>query len=236
MLRQQPDRRPTAHSLLNRPRLQPPTYELPGMTIVESASTPSTSPPTSAQSPAQRAFDPPGRTDINSQAAKQKLVAAQVAAAAANAAVKAAALSPRTRGRAKLANQILESESDQTAIKVLEECPDDRDRYPRPPGQKGIITDVPSRVRRQGSSGSSSPTYPASPSVAVSVLGPGQGRQNHGQGRSANPDGCNVRSCSGEVQRPRLTGQSVGQAQPLSARQKAGICAFCPPVLLMRLL
>lgn len=225
MLRQQPDRRPTAHSLLNRPRLQPPTYELPGMTIVESASTPSTSPPISAQSPAQKVFDPPGRTDINSQAAKQKLVAAQVAAAAANAAVKAAALSPRTRGRAKLANQILESESDQTAIKVLEECTDDRDRYPRPPGQKGIITDVPlSRVRRQGSGsqgshGSSSPThptYPASPSVAVSVLG----RQGQGQGRSANPDGANVRSCSGEVQRPRLTGQPV-QAQPLSARQKA---------------
>ena len=31
MLRQQPDRRPTALSLLNRPRLQAPSYDLPGM-------------------------------------------------------------------------------------------------------------------------------------------------------------------------------------------------------------
>ncbi|CAE7574596.1 NEK4, partial [Symbiodinium natans] len=239
MLRQQPDRRPTAHSLLNRPRLQPPVYELPGMHIAESVSTPSTPPPTapSAASPASKAFEPPGRganaanaaNGISSQAAKQKLVAAQVAAAAANAAanaVKAAALSPRTRGRAKLANQILESE-DHSAMKVLEECTDAERLCPRA-GQKGIITDIPlsGRARRQasaGSHGSSSPShpmYPASPSVAVSVMSPAQGSS---AGRSANPsDGSNVRSCSGDIYRPRqpLPGQPVGQQQPLSARQK----------------
>eukprot|EP00438_Fugacium_kawagutii_P002720 Skav222422 [mRNA] locus=scaffold2890:171634:188316:+ [translate_table: standard] len=40
MLRQQPDRRPSAMSLLNRPRLQPPSYELPGMSTQSTQSTP----------------------------------------------------------------------------------------------------------------------------------------------------------------------------------------------------
>ena len=159
----------------------------------------------------------------NPQAAKQKLVAAQVAAAAANAAVKAAAFSPRTRGRAKLASQILDAESDQQgAMKVLEECTEPDRPYSRAGGQKGIITDAPlsARSRRQANGGSSPthPTYPASPSVAISAAGHG-----HNASRAAaSPDGSNVRSCSGDV-RPRqhLPGQS-GQVQPLSARQKAG--------------
>ena len=221
MLRQQPDRRPTAHSLLNRPRLQPPGYDLPGMHSAESPSTPSTPPTASIQlAPPYKAFEPPGRTE-NSQASKQKLVAAQAAVAAANAAVKAAALSPRTRGRAKLANQILEAESE-GAAKVLEECTDADRPCHRAAGQKGVITDVPlsGRSRRQANAGfhgnasPAHPTYPASPSVAIST------------GRPANTDGANVRSCSGDV-RPRQPYCSlVGQPQPLSARQKAGcMCA-----------
>lgn len=85
MLRQQPDRRPTAMSLLNRPRLQPPTYDLPGM---EADSTRDT-----------KLFDPPNRDsrDFASRRAEQ--------GTAINTAVKAA-FSPRVRS--KLANQIFE--------------------------------------------------------------------------------------------------------------------------------
>ena len=85
MLRQQPDRRPTAMSLLNRPRLQPPTYDLPGM---EADSTRDT-----------KSFDPPNRDsrDFASRRAEQ--------GTAINTAVKAA-FSPRVRS--KLANQIFE--------------------------------------------------------------------------------------------------------------------------------
>lgn len=76
MLRQLPERRPTAMSLLNRPRLQPPTYELPGM---ESTCV-------------TKVFDPPNRETGRSLPAEQ----VALAAAAANNAVKAA-LSPRIR-------------------------------------------------------------------------------------------------------------------------------------------
>lgn len=99
MLRQQPDRRPSATSLLNRPRLQPPSYDLPGMQLEP-----------------VKAFDPPGRESARPQQIAEEVAAA---AAAANNAVKAAAFSPRTKVRAKV-NQILDSELE-VAPKVIED-------------------------------------------------------------------------------------------------------------------
>ena len=90
MLRQQPDRRPSAMSLLNRPRLQPPTYDLPGMQQESTRDT--------------KLFDPSAREsrDHRELGSRPRHIGEPVPAKA---------LSPRTNVKTRVANHVLDFES-----------------------------------------------------------------------------------------------------------------------------
>ena len=141
MLRQQPDRRPSAMSLLNRPRLQPPTYELPGMQPESTRDT--------------KLFDPPSREhrdrdrDHRELGSRPRHLGEPVPNGA------KAAFSPRTNVRTKLTNQVLDESDEKFGIH----------QYVT---HKGIIDDAIGRPRQTGTTGTQArPTYPASPAIVA---------------------------------------------------------------------
>lgn len=138
MLRKEADRRPTAHALLNRPRIISLSYELPGLT--PSSSSQSSVPLSQAPSQVSQATIPPAQPQPPIRAGARSLsppaqafprqsvgiVAAQAAVAAAAASVmvvRAEAFSPRAKQRASMANQILQAEARQKNVEqAFAEC------------------------------------------------------------------------------------------------------------------
>mmetsp|Transcript_31538 Transcript_31538/g.57308 ORF Transcript_31538/g.57308 Transcript_31538/m.57308 type:complete len:997 (-) Transcript_31538:61-3051(-) len=241
MLRQQPDRRPTAQALLNRPRIHQPTYELPGLALTPApvngagplptapaipTSTPWSLPAPTPSQPRSPAFDPPQRSaspSVGIQAPQRGLVAVQVAAAAAaaTAAISAAsALSPRAKGRAKLACKILEAEAEQEhALKAFNDvCDAARPAVSRQvsasaaaASRSGAGSPSPGPglgvVRRRSHNSAPSSNAPPPQAVAVAVVGGGNG--------GAPPPSTNqaVRQLSG----PGLRGRSSSSGSALRA-------------------